>query len=125
MSSDVATIDLETGSETTDFSSSGPWREGSFMPQNRWGIGKLAQIAGLILAIAASPSTAITDYWFLESRRRNALTASWVVEGMIGRPISRTQALRIARQVMERAERERLELADWEAKRGIQWEQDL
>ena len=39
-----------------------------------------------------------------------------------GRPISRADALQIARQVLERAERERLELAEWEAQRGIRCE---
>ena len=35
---------------------------------------------------------------------------------------SREEALRIARGVLERAERERIELAEQEAKRGLQWE---
>ena len=43
---------------------------------------------------------------------------------MIGRPVSRAEALQIADQIIERAERERIQLAEGEAKRGIQWEGD-
>jgi len=35
------------------------------------------------------------------------------------RPISRAEALRIARQILECAERERIEIVEREAKRGI------
>ena len=42
----------------------------------------------------------------------------------IGRPISRKEAMRIARQVLEKAERERIELAEREAERGLDWEGD-
>jgi hypothetical protein len=34
------------------------------------------------------------------------------------------EALRIARQIIETAERERMEVADWEAMRGLQWDDD-
>jgi hypothetical protein len=52
--------------------------------------------------IAASPVTAVPD--------------------VIGRPISRLEALRIAAMILEEAERERSEVAAWEASRGIHWE---
>jgi hypothetical protein len=83
---------------------------------------RLVQVAGLILAIAVAPATAVPDYWFFERRRRDSSTAEWILEGIIGRPISRSEALRIAAQILEQAERERAECAAWEAKRGIQWE---
>ena len=41
---------------------------------------------------------------------------------VIGRFISRAEALRIAREILEQAERERLVIAEYEAARGIQWE---
>ena len=41
---------------------------------------------------------------------------------VIGRFISRAEALRIARKILEQAERERLIFAEYEAARGIQWE---
>ena len=44
-------------------------------------------------------------------------------ESVIGRPISRAEALQIARQILVCAEQERLQFAEWEAKRGIQWEE--
>lgn len=123
MSSDLATIDLQTGSVGTDLSASGAWSE-SFdkRPESPWTIGQLVQVARIALAIAASPATAVPDYWFFERRRRDASTVAWIIENIVGRPISRADALRIASQILERAERERMELAEWEAKRGIQWE---
>jgi hypothetical protein len=44
-------------------------------------------------------------------------------DAKIGKPISRAEALQIARQVLENAERERLEFAEWEAQRGLGWEE--
>lgn len=123
MSSDLATVDLQTGSTGMDVSSSGAWSE-SFVkrPETPWMVGRLVRVAGMLLAIAASPATAVPDYWFFERRRRDASTVVWILEGVIGRPISRAEALRIAGHILEQAERERTELAEWEAKRGIQWE---
>lgn len=39
----------------------------------------------------------------------------------LGKPISRKDAIRMALQILERAERGRIELAEWEAERGIQY----
>ena len=125
MNSDLATIDLETESQETVVSASGVWSENFVKrPGTPWMIGRLGQIAGMVLAIAASPATATTDYWFLERQRRDSSTVTWVLQSVIGRPISRVEALRIAESILERAERERMELAEWEAKRGIQWEEE-
>lgn len=123
MSNDLATIDLQTGSPGTDVSASGAWSE-SFVkrPETPWMTGRFVLVAGMLLAIAASPATAVPDYWFFERRRRDAATVAWILEDVVGRPISRMEALRIASQILERAERERIELAEWEARRGIQWE---
>ncbi len=122
MSNDHASMDLQIGSPETDVSSSGVW-SGSYAkrPETIWKIGRFGQVAGMVLAIAASPATAISDYWFWERQRRDVSTAAWVLEAVIGRAISRAEALRIARQILERAERERIEIAEWEARRGIQW----
>ena len=46
---------------------------------------------------------------------------SLVLEGVVGTPISRGEALRIAHEIIARAERGRLELAEWESQRGIYW----
>jgi hypothetical protein len=119
----LATIDLQTGSPGTDVSASGAWT-GSFAkrPEAPWMTNRVVQVAGMLLAIAASPATAVPDYWFFERRRRDASTAVSILEGVIGRPVSRSEALRIAAQILEQAERERSEFAAWEANRGIQWE---
>lgn len=124
MSSDLATIDLQTGSTEMDVSALGVRAE-SFAkrPEPPWMIWRFGQIAGMVLAIAASPATTVPDFWFFDRRRRDSSTAAWVIEGVIGRPISRAEALRIAREILERAERERIELAQWEAMRGLQWEE--
>ena len=123
MSSNLATIDLQTGSPGTDVSASGAWSK-SFVkrPEVPWAMSRHAPVAGMLLPIAASPATAVPDAWFFERRRRGASTATWILEDAIGRPISRSEALRIAAQILEQAERERSETAAWEAKRGIQWE---
>lgn len=42
-------------------------------------------------------------------------------EAAPGRAVSRAEAMRIAQRILERAERERLVLAENEARRGIQW----
>ena len=124
MSNDLATMDLQIGLPETDVTSSGAWSE-SFVkrPATAWKIGWFGQITGMILTIAASPATAVPDYWFLERRRRDAITVTWIVESVIGRPITRAEALRISRQIIERAEIERIQFAEWEGERGIQWEE--
>ena len=122
MSSDLATIDLHTGSPGTDVSASGAWSEDfTKRPETPWVMSRLAQVAGMLFAIAASPTTAVPDYWFFERRRRGASTVTWILDDIIGRPISRLEALKVAAQILEEAERERSEIAAWEAKRGIQW----
>ncbi len=123
MNNDIATMDLKIGFSETDVSASGVWSESYVKrPSTIWNkIAQLGHVAGMVLAIAASPATAIQDYWFLERRRQDASTVTWVLESIIGRPISRAEALQIASQILVCAERERIQLAEWEAKRGIQW----
>lgn len=121
MNSDLATIDLQTELQGTDVSASGAWSK-SFVtrPDAPWW--RLVQVGGMLLSIAASPATAGPDYWFFERRRDAAPTVSWILEAVVGRPISRVEALKIASHILSQAERERLEFAEWEAKGGIQWE---
>ena len=124
MSNDLSTIDVQTRLEETDVSASGVWIACSEKrPNTPWMTGRLGQFAGIVLAIAASPATATNDYWFWERRQRDSSTVAWISESVIGRRISRREALRITRQILARAERERMELAEWEAERGILWEE--
>lgn len=124
MSNDLATMDIHVEVPEADATASGLWSKSYIKrPETIWKIGRLGQIAGMVLAIAASPATAIPDYWFWERRMRDTATVSRIFESVIGRPITRVDALRIARQIIERAEQERIQLAEWEATRGIQWEE--
>ncbi len=125
MSNDLATIDLQVELSETDIASSDAWSKSHVKrPETRWNFYRLGQIAGIVLVTAASPATAAPDYWFWDRRRRDVSTISLAFDGVIGRPISRTEALQIARQIIENAEQERIQLAEWEAERGIQWDED-
>ncbi|MBN1461884.1 MAG: hypothetical protein JXA57_20325 [Armatimonadetes bacterium] len=123
MSNDFATVDRCIGEAETDVSASGLWSE-TFVkrPKVNLRLGQLAPIAGIILSFAAPPATAIPDFWFWEKRKRDAAAVVSIVEGVFGRAISRAEAISIAQKIIDRAERERLRLAEWEAGRGIQWE---
>ena len=127
MNNYLATVDLHTGAEPMDFSAPDFQRDSisSYLIPSWIGekLGQLAR-AGVIVAIAASPSTAIPDFWFFEKRRCDTSTVAVIFEGVIGRRISRAEALRIAQKILEQAERKRIEFAEWEARRGIQWEEE-
>jgi hypothetical protein len=64
------------------------------------------------------------DFWLMERRRRDCVVTISIYKEIIGRPISRTEALRIASQILADAERERSKYAEFEAARGIQWEDE-
>jgi hypothetical protein len=60
-------------------------------------------------------------YQIVQSKR-NIITANisfGITQKEVGRRISRAEALALCQKIMEDAERERLELAEWEAKRGL------
>jgi hypothetical protein len=73
------------------------------------------------LLVVVPQSTVTPDPWITEKRRRDSATVR-IELAVIGRPISLAQAVILARQIMESAERERLQLAEREALRGIQWD---
>lgn len=123
MNNDYTTMDLQIGTAETDVSASGFWSDNyAERPDTIRRVPRFALIAEVVLTIATSPVTAVPDFWFLERRRRDVSTLARSLEGVIGRPISRSEALQIALHILERAERERIQLAEWEAERGIQWE---
>lgn len=123
MHNELATVDLQTDLSKANVSASGVLSSGDNESRIKtiWNAGWILASAG-ILTFAATSATAVSADWSLEKRRRVAITVPWVSEGMIGRSISRSEALRISRQIIERAELERIQLAEWEAERGIQWE---
>lgn len=84
-------------------------------------LSRMAKTASLALSIAVSSVTAIADPWFLERRRRDAVVTESIYQRAIGRFVTRAEALRIARQILMNAERERVAIAEFEAARGIQW----
>jgi hypothetical protein len=92
---------------------------------NLWGIPRIAKIAGFLLPFAISTITAMPDPWLIEKRRRDTVVTMSIFQEVIGYAISRSEALRIARHILEQAEQERLALAEFEAVRGIQWGDEL
>ena len=90
--------------------------------ENSCDVYRNVKIAGLFLSLTISSITAMQDPWFFESMRRDATVTAWSYQEVIGHIISRSEALRISRKILEQAERERLEIAEFEATRGIHWE---
>ena len=124
MNNDLATLDLQEELSEAGISSSENWSK-SYVEKGPATIRKFArprQVEEINLTISASPATAL-DHWFWDRRGNDVSTATLAFGSVIGRPISRAEALRVARQIIECAEQERIQLAEWEAERGIQWEE--
>jgi hypothetical protein len=118
----ACTVDLLDRGETPQFLPTGFSRESHERPRERtFGLSRIAKAAGVALSLAVSPLTAMPDPWLLERRRRDAVVTVSIYQEVIGRVISRSEALQMARQILEQAERERLAFAEFEAARGIQW----
>lgn len=118
MSSDLATINLQTGSPEIDTVASGLWSE-SFVtrPEIYRMTGPPGHVVNMALAIVVCTATAVQDDWFSERRGRDVTTASWgVSEGLPGKPISIREARRLALQLMEEVEAARLQAAENEAR---------
>ncbi len=123
--SDSHTVELQAGPPEAVISATGPWSENcTRRPVGGLNAVRLGPIAGLVISLLASPATAMVDVWFAERRRRDIASTVIVFQEAIGRPVSRAEALHIARQILERAERERLKVAEFEAARGIRWEEE-
>ncbi|MCP9443511.1 MAG: hypothetical protein NNA20_13105 [Nitrospira sp.] len=117
------TVDHSYKSQILDAPSTGFWHEShAEQPVKFPDLRHIAKVAGLALSLAVSPVTAIIDPWYGERRRRDAVVTMSIYKEVLGRFISRAEALRIARETLEQAERERLLFAEYEAARGIQWE---
>ena len=131
MNIDQGTVGLYTNELDEDNSVSYAGAQIVAIPQGTWKsviLGPITAI-GLALGVATTPITAISDPWVFENRRRMTVTVPGFTEQLVhqvqlGRPVSRHEALLISRQIMERAERERLEFAIWEAERDVQWESE-
>lgn len=79
--------------------------------------------AGMAIALAISPVSCGSDPWFLDRKRRVPTTVEALFRPVLGRPITIQEARKIALEILARAEQERLEFAEAEARRGIDWEQ--
>ncbi len=118
----ASTVDLLDREQAPQSLSTGFSRESHERSRERaFGLSRMAKVAGVALSLVVSPLTAMPDPWLLERRRRDAAITVSIYQEAIGRLISRSEALQMARQILEQAERERLAFAEFEAARGIQW----
>lgn len=78
--------------------------------------------AGVALWLAVSPMTAVVDPWLVERQRRASASAAIVVDGVRRRRITLTEALKLADEIMRRAEEGRIRAAEDEANRQFDLE---
>lgn len=90
--------------------------EGSSIKQKFFRFSQILPIVGIMFAIATNPATAIQNYGYFDQKRRDSATISWTISKTIGIPISHKEALLIADKILARAERERYEIVEKEAK---------
>ena len=109
--------------EETTLPSSGDW-EFTPQPSSRlsasWSPLRLTAIP---LVLAASAFTYSTDPWSGNPQQEAPTTLSSPFKPVTRRRISIAEAYRIAMEILETAEAERLEIAAREAARGIDWEE--
>ncbi|HUS58806.1 MAG TPA: hypothetical protein VM141_09155 [Planctomycetota bacterium] len=121
---DASNVEVKAESPEFDAGATGAWSE-SFIqrPKRRFSFPREAFFIACLLH--TSPATAVPDIWYSAKRIEDAATASSFLDGAIGRPISRAEALRIVDSILVRAERERAELAENEATHIIELEMEL
>jgi len=90
-------------------------------PEKAIGFLNNTEFNGYFSSLAISPITVMPDPWLQERVYRNAVVTVLIYKEVIGHFISRSEALRIARQILVHAEQERLAIAEFEATKGIQW----
>ena len=119
-----STSDLFDQEQTLTVPATSLWTDSpEHQRQSVFGFVQMAKTVGLFVSLAISPMTAINDPWFIERRRRDSAITVLMYHEIIGRFISRSEALRIASHILQQAEQERLSAAEFEAARGIQWEE--
>lgn len=67
--------------------------------------------------LTVSPVTAVPDPWLIEDQRRSSASAANVVDGVRRRPITLREALKLADEIMRKAEEGRIRAAEEEANR--------
>lgn len=124
MSNNLETVDVHFVPAKAEVSASGAWSttlETKFEPWTSPAI--IGPAAAALLALAGS-ATAFEENLWLEEQSHSSATAANELELIVGRAVSRAEALQITRRILERAEHERLVLAESEARRGIEWEDE-
>ncbi len=125
MNDSCTTVETFDEYSTPEINSTDSWHGWeAFIGSKKKNLTRFARDVSIAAFFALSPFTAIADPWLHEKRRRDAIVTMPVYQDVIGRIVSRSEALRLARQILINAERERLAVAEFEAARGIQWEED-
>lgn len=125
MKSSLETVELCTPTIDAEVSASDAWSATKETTSEPFFLPRFAGTAAAALfALGGTTATALEeDLWLAEnSPSATTTTAANKLQEMVGRPVSRAEALRTARAILERAEQERLALAENEARVGIQWE---
>ena len=118
MNNQLATGTSEINLFEKEISTSGSKYEAGIKRSN-----KIVPILGIALSLSVmSPATAISDTW--TDKTREKYTTVDIIYGKIitGRIISRAEALRLSRQILEEAEKERQIISQLEAKQGLPME---
>ncbi len=124
MNNSCTTVETFAEYSNPEIHSTVPWQGWeAILGSRKQNLTRFAKNIGLFAFLALSPVTAMADPWLYEKRRRDAVVTMSVYQEVIGRIVSRSEALRLARQILVNAERERLAVAEFEAARGIQWEE--
>lgn len=117
------TIDHSYKNQIPDAPATGFWKDSDVQkPTKFFNLPHIAKAAGFAVSLATSSVTAITDPWLIERLQRDAAVTMSIYQEALGHFISRAEALKIAREILEQAEHERFVIAKYEADRGIQWE---
>lgn len=120
---DTATAENVGVVEETTIPSSGDW---DFTPKPSTRISARSfpfRLTALPLVLAASALTYSTDPWSGNRPQEAPTTLSSPFQPVTRRRMSIAEAFRIAMEILETAEAERLEIAAREAARGIDWEE--
>jgi hypothetical protein len=122
---DNSTIELQTNFEEPEVNASGKW-DGGFKRSILWSNLPAFYLAGLLLLpFSVSETTSVLSSRVVEQIQSEATRSVFSFQRRIGRQVSRSDALRIVKNILVQAEQERLEVAEFEAERGLQWDEEL
>jgi hypothetical protein len=110
----------EISSESSGEAVSTQWEHG--FPK-RWKLRFLASI--LYISLADQPATSIWGLHISGNRLIEDQEVTWIYNRVIGRSITRTEALSIVEAILKQAEKERDEIAAAEAKHWLWWEEGV